>query len=100
MAGIVPTADDQGYFLVGRDGGVFAFGGSRLENSLPGIGVTTNDIVGIVPTADDGGYGLVGSDGSVYAFGDAPFYGSLGGKRHCPDRRYRRHLSLLEAIGW
>ena len=53
IVGIVPTATDAGYFLVGSDGGVFAFGDAPFENSLPGLGVHVHDIVGIVPTADD-----------------------------------------------
>ena len=77
--GIVPTADDKGYFLVGSDGGVFAFGDAPLRESLPGLGIHMKDIVGIVPTADDKGYFLVGSDGGVFAFGDAGFEDSLPG---------------------
>ena len=77
IVGMVPTANDQGYFLVGRDGGVFAFGNAPFENSLPGIGVSVNDIVGIVPTSNDQGYFVVGSDGGVFTFGNAPFLGSL-----------------------
>ncbi len=79
IVGIVPTADDKGYFLVGSDGGVFAFGDAPFENSLPGLGIHVKDIVGIVPTADDKGYFLVGSDGGVFAFGDAGFEDSLPG---------------------
>ncbi|HEY3940963.1 MAG TPA: hypothetical protein VGL60_00640, partial [Acidimicrobiales bacterium] len=79
IKGIVPTADEKGYFLVGSDGGVFAFGDAPFENSLPGIGVHVNNIVGIVPTPDDRGYFLVGSDGGVFAFGDAGFENSLPG---------------------
>jgi len=29
IVGMVPTTNDQGYFLVGADGGVFAFGTPR-----------------------------------------------------------------------
>jgi len=72
----------SGYDLVGQDGGVFVFpthqpGG--FYGSLPGLGISVNDIVGMVPSPDDRGYFLVGQDGGVFAFGDAPFVGSLPG---------------------
>jgi len=76
----IPPAP-AGYDLVGNDGGVFVFGqsGSGFYGSLPGLGVSTHDIVGIVPTADFKGYLLVGADGGVFAFGDAVFENSLPG---------------------
>ena len=55
IVGIVPTLNDQGYFLVGRAGGVFSFN-AHFENSLPGLGIHVNDITGIAVTADDNGY--------------------------------------------
>ena len=70
ITGIVSTAADDGYWLVGADGGVFAFN-APFVNSLPGLGVAVDDIVGIVPTRDDQGYFLVGRDGGVFSF-DAP----------------------------
>ncbi len=36
IKGIVPTSDNRGYFLVGQDGGVFAFGDAPFLGSLPG----------------------------------------------------------------
>ena len=39
IVGIVATADGGGYYLVGNDGGVFAFGDSPYIQSLPGTGV-------------------------------------------------------------
>jgi hypothetical protein len=78
VVGIVPTKNDDGYFLVATDGGVFSFGNAPFLGSLPGIGVTpTTTIVGIVATNTDKGYLLVGADGGVFAFGTAPFLGSL-----------------------
>jgi hypothetical protein len=68
-----------GYWMVGSDGGVFAFGTAGFKGSLPGLGVHVNNIVGVVPTSDHGGYWMVGSDGGVFAFGDAGFVGSLPG---------------------
>jgi len=68
-----------GYWMVGSDGGVFAFGDATFKGSLPGDNIHVSDIVGVVPTADHGGYWMVGSDGGVFAFGDATFKGSLPG---------------------
>ena len=79
IAGIVPTNNDQGYFLVGKDGGVFAFGNAPFLGSLPGLGVHVSNIIGIAATPDDQGYWLVGADGAVYAFGDAGYYGNALG---------------------
>jgi hypothetical protein len=73
-----------GYWLVGRDGGVFTNGDSVFYGSLPGLGVAVHDIVGIAATPDGGGYWLVGSDGGVFAFGGARFYGSLPGEHITP----------------
>ena len=75
------TADNGGYWLVGSDGGVFAFGNAPFVGSLPGLGVRVNNIVGMAPTKDGRGYWLVARDGGIFSFGDAPFYGSLGGQR-------------------
>jgi hypothetical protein len=47
---IVPTPDGGGYWLIGSDGGVFAFGDATSQGSLPGVGVHVNNIVGAVPT--------------------------------------------------
>ena len=78
-SGVAATADGKGYWVIGSDGGVYAFGDASFYGSLPGVGVKVNDIVGIAPSPDDHGYLLVGSDGGVYAFGDASFQGSLPG---------------------
>jgi hypothetical protein len=75
----VPAAG-TGYWMTGKDGGIFTFGTAGFHNSLPGLGAKVANIVGLAPTADQGGYWLVGSDGGVFTFGDATFAGSMGGK--------------------
>jgi len=45
-----PTADQLGYWLIGSNGGVFAFGDAPNVGSLPGLGVKVTDVVGAVPT--------------------------------------------------
>ena len=46
---IVPTPDGRGYWLIGADGGVFAFGSAPRLGSLPGKDIRVSDIIGGVP---------------------------------------------------
>ena len=71
---------EDGYWLAGADGGVFAFGDAGFHGSMGGKRIAA-PVVGMAPTPGGGGYWLVGSDGGVFAFGDAGFHGSMGGKR-------------------
>ena len=50
VIGIVHTAGTGGYWLIGSDGGIFAFGDAPFVGSLPGLTVHVTDIVGAVPT--------------------------------------------------
>jgi hypothetical protein len=36
--------------MVGKDGGVFAFGDAGFVGSIPGLGITVNNIVAVVPS--------------------------------------------------
>jgi hypothetical protein len=78
IVGMVPSADDGGYFMVGSDGGVFAFGDAKFAGSCPGIGGCSGAAVAVMPDASGGGYWVVTKTGNVYAFGDAPSFGSPG----------------------
>ena len=69
-----------GYWMVGQDGGVYAFGDARYDGSLPGLNVTPAKPIVAIISPDTGGYQLVGADGGVFAFGDAKFFGSMGGR--------------------
>jgi len=71
------TPDGHGYWLVGSDGGVFAFGNAHFYGSTGGM-TLSKPIVGLASSPDAHGYWLVASDGGVFAFGDARFYGSTG----------------------
>ena len=73
-----PATTAHGYWLVGSDGGVFAFGSAQFYGSI-GSRHLQRPVVDITPTADKNGYWLAGSDGGVFAFGDAGFYGSIPG---------------------
>ncbi|MCU1429068.1 MAG: fibronectin type protein [Actinomycetia bacterium] len=78
VLGSVATPTGRGYYMVGVDGGVFAFGDARFYGSMGGRHLS-QPIVALVPTADNHGYWLVASDGGVFAFGSAKFKGSMGG---------------------
>ena len=78
IVGMVPSADGGGYFMVGADGGVFAFGDAKFEGSCPGIGGCSGAAVAVMPDATGNGYWLVTATGNVYAFGDAINHGAPG----------------------
>ncbi|HWE57378.1 MAG TPA: hypothetical protein VG435_17865 [Acidimicrobiales bacterium] len=79
VVGAAPTEDGLGYWLVARDGGVFAFGDARFHGSTGGVKLW-QPIVAMAADPATGGYWFVAADGGVFAF-DAPFFGSLGGIR-------------------
>ncbi len=77
VVGVVPTADQKGYWMVASDGGVFSYGDAHFYGSTGAL-VLNKPIVGLAATADQKGYWLVASDGGVFSFGDARFHGSTG----------------------
>jgi hypothetical protein len=79
VVGIAATADKRGYWLVGGDGGIFAYGDAPFLGSMGGQPLN-KPIVGIAASSDGTGYWEVAADGGVFSFGDAHFYGSMGGK--------------------
>jgi len=78
IVGMVPSFDDNGYFMVASDGGVFAFGDAHFAGSCPGIGGCSGSAVAVMPDASGDGYWLVTSTGHIYTFGDAPYFGAPG----------------------
>jgi hypothetical protein len=85
VVGSAITANADGYWMVGADGGVFSFGDAGFYGSLPAEHVTPAEpIVGIAATANGKGYWLVGADGGVFSFGNAGFYGSLPAEHVTP----------------
>jgi hypothetical protein len=77
IVGMVPSANGQGYYMVGADGGVFAFN-ATFAGSCPGIGVCSGAAVAVTPDASGNGYWLATATGHVYSFGDARFFGAPG----------------------
>jgi hypothetical protein len=78
IVGMVPSSNGGGYFMVGSDGGVFAFGDAKFEGSCPGIGGCSGAAVTVMPDATGNGYWLVTVTGHIYTFGDAAYYGAPG----------------------
>ena len=80
--GTNPTAapsakSGTGYWQLGSDGGIFAFGAAKFHGSTGGIKLN-QPIVGMAATPTGGGYWLVARDGGIFAFGDAGYHGSTG----------------------
>jgi hypothetical protein len=81
------NSNGSSYYLVAKDGGVFAFGGAQFDGSMGGQHLNA-PIVGMSfgPSGfnADGSprytYYLVAQDGGIFAFGGAPFDGSMGGQ--------------------
>ena len=71
------VAKGQSYWLVARDGGIFAFGDAAFYGSTGGIKLN-QPIVGMTATPTGKGYWFVAQDGGIFAFGDARFFGSTG----------------------
>jgi uncharacterized protein YkwD len=75
------TPTSTGYWLVGSDGGIFAFGASFFGST--GAMRLNQPIVGMAATPNGRGYTLVASDGGLFRFGPStPFFGSAAGA--CP----------------
>ena len=74
---IARTPDGKGYWLVGENGAVLAFGDAHSYGSLAGHPLN-QPLVAMAATPDGQGYWLAGTDGGVFCFGDARFYGSAG----------------------
>ncbi len=76
---MLAEASGSGYWLVGADGNVYAFGVPAL-GSLSAIPLAW-PIAGAAASPDGSGYWLVAADGGVFAFGNAGFFGSTGAIR-------------------
>ena len=69
--------DPAGYWIVGTDGGVYAYGTAAFKGSTGALKLN-RPMVGMAPTPTGQGYWLVASDGGIFSFGDATFRGSTG----------------------
>ncbi len=71
-----PPARGSGYWMLGGDGAVFAFG-SALHRGNADIGRATAEDLERTPSGD--GYWIVTDSGRVYTFGDARYHGGING---------------------
>jgi hypothetical protein len=69
-----PVASNQGFWLLGRDGGVFSFGTAPFYGSVGNIPLG-KQIVAMAAKPDSTGYWFVDSTGEIYVY-KAPFWGS------------------------
>ena len=67
----------KGYWMVGTDGGIFAYGEAPFKGSTGDIRLN-RPINGMVSTPSGEGYWMVADDGGIFTFGDAGFFGSTG----------------------
>jgi hypothetical protein len=74
-----PTrAAGAGTWVLGRDGGTFAFGDAPYRGGLGGTRLVSPPVD--LVSSRGGGYWVLAGDGGVFAFG-APYLGSMGGRR-------------------
>lgn len=77
ICAIVPRPQNDGYWLVGRDGGIFSFGAAGTFKPNPVVPGSAREIIDAKTTATGGGLYLAGADGGVFTYGDAGFFGSV-----------------------
>jgi hypothetical protein len=68
-----------GYWLLGKDGGVFSYG-APFYGSTGGLRLN-QPVIAMSSTGDGGGYWFTALDGGVFSYGDAQFWGSTGSIR-------------------
>ncbi|MEM8902291.1 MAG: SpoIID/LytB domain-containing protein [Actinomycetota bacterium] len=69
--------DDDGFWIVKRDGSVDAFG-EAIDYGDAGNLALNRPMVGMAAHPSGEGYWLLGADGGVFSYGLAPFFGSTG----------------------
>ena len=79
IVGMTRKPDRTGYWLLGRDGGVFTFGAVFYGST--GHLALQRPVVGMASTRSGHGYWFVAADGGIFSFGDARFWGSTGAFR-------------------
>jgi hypothetical protein len=77
VTSMAASASGRGYWLVARDGGIFAFG-VPFRGSLAAQGGGSGLRIRGVPSAQ--GYYILTTDGGVHAFGTAHYSGGLQGR--------------------
>ncbi len=71
--------NEDGYIILGADGGVFAFGAARFQGSVPEVSpLAARTTTAVAIELESTGYRVIHDDGGVFAF-DVPFRGSIPG---------------------
>lgn len=78
VVAVVNRPQNDGYWLVAGDGGVFAYGRAPAIGSFGGKHLAAA-IVDATSTPSGAGLYLVGADGGVLTLGDAAYHGSIPG---------------------
>ncbi len=78
LVGLASTSSGHGYWLLGADGGVFAYGDAHFYGSVPATSGPDGPFTGIAATPDGGGYWLTNYFGLVESYGDAANVEELG----------------------
>jgi len=69
----------DGYWMIARDGGIFAFGRAPFAGSGANSR-SASPYVAMLPSTTGKGYALLLSDGSVLPYGDVPYLGGASGR--------------------
>ena len=70
-----PADPTQGYWLVGRDGGIFSFGTAGFHGSIANARFP-DPIVAMAAHPSGEGYWFVDAKGGIFSFGEAAYHGS------------------------
>jgi spore germination protein YaaH len=96
-AAFAPTPDGHGYWILGTDGTLHAYG----DASVFGQAALGSHVMGIVPTPDGAGYLAYTAAGIVEAYGDASLYpGTSGAIADVTIDPYPTALSVTQSVGW
>jgi len=93
-----------GRYVLGADGGVFAYGGTKAPffGSLPGAGahldLTKEWASAIVLTSDEQGYWILTTAGGVGHFGNASYHGDF--RKDCTATNYAVELLASSSTGY
>jgi hypothetical protein len=77
-AGPANKSGATGYYVLGSDGGIFAYGNAPYHGSAPAQGLHIDAVLMTLTPSQDG-YWVAGRDGGIFSYGDAEFFGSVPG---------------------
>ena len=105
LVGVAPTPDGGGYWVLGANGTVYAFGDAppvALAAGSPALATMKSPMTGLIPDFSGQGFDAVNGSGQAFAYGDAPYFGDVTTavpRLRGPCRRHRRHAGLTRPVG-